>query len=188
MQAKPDKIAFGLLLLALAWIWPQDQAAAEGDSANPLERGEYLTTILGCHDCHTPKLAQPGPPQPDMARALSGHPQGAPYPTWMPADLMEDHTLVRVSPTFTAFAGPWGVSFAANLTPDKTGMGEWTEEAFVGALRTGKHQGQPNGRPILPPMPWEVYKAITDDDLKESWLNNIPLCLSRRNRPIVPWG
>ena len=27
-----------------------------------------------------------------------------------------------------------------------------------------------------------------DTKAKESWLNNIPLCLSRRNRPIVPWG
>ena len=54
--------------------------------------------------------------------------------------------------TNTAFAGPWGVSFTANLTPDKeTGLGKWTEEMFIATMRTGRHQGK--GRPMLPPMP-----------------------------------
>ncbi|NKB67593.1 MAG: diheme cytochrome c-553 [Candidatus Latescibacteria bacterium] len=187
---KRKKITLGLLLLAATWLWPQNQAVAEHHEKTQLERGAYLTTILGCHDCHTPKLMQPGPPQPDMSRALSGHPEGAPYPTWMPADLMEGHTLVKVNPTFTAFAGPWGVSFAINLTPDKTGLGEWTEEAFVQALRTGKHQGQPNGRPILPPMPWEVYKAITDDDLKAMWayLQTMKPIANKVPTPVPPAG
>jgi hypothetical protein len=69
--------------------------------------------------------------------------------------------------TMTAFAGPWGVSYAANLTPDKeTGMGNWTEEMFVTALRTGKHGGVANGRPILPPMPWNWFAKLNDSDLK----------------------
>ena len=55
--------------------------------------------------------------------------------------------------TNTAFAGPWGVSFTANLTPDdETGLGKWTAETFIAALRTGRHEGK--GRPILPPMPY----------------------------------
>jgi hypothetical protein len=77
----------------------------------------------------------------------------------------------------TAWAGPWGVSFALNLTPDvATGIGEWSEETFIQAMRTGKHQGQPNGRDILPPMPWFNLKEMTDDDLKALWayLRSIP--------------
>ena len=72
---------------------------------------------------------------PDMTRMLSGHPEKVPYPTWTPADMQKRHVLALISPTFTAFAGPWGVSFGANLTPDKdTGIGEWTEEAFIQSI------------------------------------------------------
>jgi hypothetical protein len=66
---------------------------------------------------------------------------------------------------FTTWAGPWGVSFAMNLTPDvATGIGSWTEETFIKALRTGKHLGE--GRAILPPMPWPNFAQMTDDDLR----------------------
>jgi len=39
----------------------------------------------------------------------------------------------------TVWAGPWGVSFAANLTPDVTGLGPWTAQDFIHTMRTGKH-------------------------------------------------
>jgi hypothetical protein len=65
----------------------------------------------------------------------------------------------------TAFVGPWGMSFAANLTPDEqTGIGLWSEEHFINAMRTGKHMGA--GRPILPPMPWSNLSRATDEDLQ----------------------
>jgi hypothetical protein len=48
-------------------------------------------------------------------------------------------------------------------------IGEWSEENFIQAMRTGKHQGQPNGRDILPPMPWFNLKDLTDGDLKAIW-------------------
>ncbi len=132
---------------------------------NPVERGKYLVTITGCHDCHSPKVEGPLP-LPDMTRTLSGHPEGAAYPTWKPEDLQPRQALALINPMLTAWAGPWGVSFATNLTPDQeTGIGEWTEEAFIRAIRTGKHQGQPNGRDILPPMPWFNVKEMTDRDL-----------------------
>ena len=89
----------------------------------------------------------------------------------------------------TAWAGPWGTSFTANLTPDKeTGLGEWTEEAFMQALRTGKHQGQPNGRPILPPMPWPGFAQATDTDLKAIWayLRSIPAVKNHVPLPVPP--
>ena len=65
----------------------------------------------------------------------------------------------------TTWAGPWGVSYAANLTPDPTtGLGAWNEQMFIGALRNGKHMG--SGRPVLPPMPWQAFRNFTDADLK----------------------
>ncbi|NIO11721.1 MAG: diheme cytochrome c-553 [Deltaproteobacteria bacterium] len=141
------------------------------DKIDPIERGRYLTTIMLCHDCHTPKVQGPdGLPVPDMDRQFAGHPQDAPYPTWRPSDLSERHAMALTNFHLTAWAGPWGVSFAANLTPDKeTGIAEWDEATFIQALRTGKHQGQPNGRAILPPMPWPFIGQATDEDLKAIW-------------------
>ena len=123
-KQKLTYLALGGLAIS-AWMASPDAIAEQSD---PVKRGGYLTTIMGCHDCHTPKLLGPnGEPLPDMKRQLSGHPAGMPYPTWTPADLQERHTLALMNPMLTAFAGPWSVSFSANLTPDKTGLGEWTE-------------------------------------------------------------
>ena len=158
----------------------------------PAERGAYLTMIMGCHDCHTPKKQGPhGEPLLDTERLLSGHPADAPYPTWSPADLQERHALFLGTAMLTGWAGPWGVSFATNLTPDEeTGMGAWTEEAFLQALRTGKHQGQPNGRPILTPMPWQVIGQAKEADLKAIWayLQTIPPIKNRVPLPVPPAG
>jgi Cytochrome c len=81
------------------------------------------------------------------------------------------------------------VSFAANLTPDKeTGIAEWSEETFINAMRAGKHQGQSNGRDILPPMPWQDIKAMTDDDLKAvfAYLRSIPAVKNHVPLPVLP--
>ena len=97
--------------------------------------------------------------------------------------------MALVDPNLTAWAGPWGVSFATNLTPDiATGMGEWDEETFIQAMRTGKHQGQPNGRDILPPMPWPMIGQATDDDLKTIWayLRSIPPIIYQIALPVPP--
>ena len=87
----------------------------------------------------------------------------------------------------TAFAGPWGVSFTANLTPDKeTGLGEWTEEMFIATMRTGRHQGK--GRPLLPPMPYFNLAALTDEDIKSvfAYLQSIPPVHNKVPAPIDP--
>jgi len=176
-----------LVILALFVLFAgceKKQRAVE----NLVQRGKYLVTVSGCHDCHSPKLQGPLP-LPDMSRALSGHPEGAPYPTWSPGDLQQRHAIALMDPMSTAFGGPWGVSFAVNLTPDKeTGIGEWTEQAFIQAMRTGKHKGQPNGRDILPPMPWYNLNKMTDDDLKAIWayLQTIPPIKNRVPLPIPP--
>ncbi len=142
----------------------------------PVELGKYLVTIGGCNDCHTPWKMGPNGPEPDQTRMLSGHPESAPYPIWTPADAQRNAIMLAAG-TNTAWAGPWGVSFTANLTSDtSTGIGEWTVEDFIRTLRSGKHQGQPNGRDILPPMPWFNYGQMTDDDLKAVWtyLRSLP--------------
>ena len=76
--------------------------------------------------------------------------------------------------TNTAFAGPWGVSYAVNLTSDATGIGSWTEANFVRAIKEGKHLGV--GRPINPPMPWPAYRNATEEDLKAvyAYLKTVP--------------
>jgi mono/diheme cytochrome c family protein len=181
-----------LLLSSLFLVFQGCQKPAPPTPAepSPVERGKYLVTIMGCNDCHTPKLMDPQRgPVPDTTKLLSGQPEAAPYPTWSPQDMMTRNMMASTNMHLSAWAGPWGVSFTANLTPDKeTGLGEWTEEAFIQALRTGKHQGQPNGRQILPPMPWEMFRQANDPDLKAIWayLRSIPPVRNQVPTPVPP--
>ncbi|HEY0465479.1 MAG TPA: hypothetical protein VGC79_14790, partial [Polyangiaceae bacterium] len=104
-----------------------------------IARGEHLVTTAGCNDCHTPLKMGKNGPEPDMTRLLSGHPDQVRLPP-PPAAAMP--WIVAAAATNTAWAGPWGVSFTANLTPDKeTGLGAWSKEEFVQAIKTGRHHG-----------------------------------------------
>jgi hypothetical protein len=155
----------GVLALVSA-IGSTANLEAQAKAAAPTElvaRGKYLVTTGACEDCHTPWVKPPnGPPGPDPTRTLSGHP--AAIKLTQPPRLSEGWGMVSSS-TNTAFAGGWGVSFAANLTPDKeTGLGNWTEEMFISTLRKGRHAGVE--RQLLPPMPWQPYSQMTDHDLK----------------------
>jgi hypothetical protein len=165
-------------VFALLFVLPIVAACSRrttGRHEDRVKRGEYLVSVIGCGDCHTPLKTGPGGPEPDMSRFLSGHPeQMGPLPV---IATREPWTWTGAA-TNTAFNGPWGVSYAANLTPERnTGLGIWTEEMFVTALRTGKHMGR--SREILPPMPWPMYKNATDDDLKAIY------AYLRTIRPIV---
>lgn len=159
----------------------------------PVERGKYLVRALGCIDCHTPKLqGSAGTLIPDASRLLSGHPENAPYPTWTPEDA-ERNVLQVTGPTQTAWSGPWGVSFAANLTPDKeTGLGEWTKEQFIEMLRTGKSQGRSAGRQMLPPMPWANFRhglldaGNAEIDALWAYLRSLPPVKNRVPDPRPP--
>jgi mono/diheme cytochrome c family protein len=125
-------------------------------------RGKYLVSITGCNDCHTPWQMGPQGPAPDMNNFLAGHPADFALP---PPPKTEGPWLWHGAATNSAFAGPWGVSYAINLTPDEeTGIGLWSEQVFVNALKTGRHMGV--GRPILPPMPVDAYRHMTDEDLR----------------------
>ena len=126
--------------------------------------GEHLVTIGGCDDCHTPKKMTEHGPVPDMSLRLSGHPANMPS---IDIDRIEIQGKgLIVSQDLTEWVGPWGVSYAANLTPDPTGTGNWTEEQFFIALREGKSKGIRDARPLLPPMPWEGIGQMTDDEIK----------------------
>jgi hypothetical protein len=127
-----------------------------------VDRGRYLVKAMGCADCHTPlKMGVNGPEQ-DLSRGLSGHPQDF---SLLPAPSAQGPWLWGGAATNTAFWGPWGVSFAANLTSDKTtGIGAWTDSMFIKAMRSGKQMGA--GRPLLPPMPWPAIGQLNDQDLR----------------------
>src|SRR5687767_9803398 len=126
--------------------------------------GEHLVTIGACHDCHTPKKMTEHGPDLDSSLLLSGHhaQMGAPD---VNRKEMESKGLA-VTGDLTSWVGPWGVSYTANLTSDSTGIGNWKEEQFIYALREGKYKGLPGSRPLLPPMPWQMYKHMTDGELK----------------------
>ena len=136
------------------------------------ERGAYLVLVGGCNDCHTPLKMGPAGPQPDLTRLLSGHPEGLVMPA---APAAVGPWIWSGAATNTAFAGPWGVTYSANLTPDPTtGIGAWTEKQFVAALTSGKHLGV--GRPILPPMPWQSTARMREADLRAmfAYLRTVP--------------
>ena len=169
-----------------AWAAGSMGVEARGErpeqGTTPVERGKYLVTAMGCHDCHTPAKAGPNGPEPDMALMLSGHHAGplpappAPSGPW----------IGSMSATFTGWAGPWGISYTANLTPDnETGLGTWTEQQFVDTIRNGRRQGR--GRELLPPMPWPMYRNMTDDDLKAifAYLRSIPAISNKVPEPVI---
>ena len=164
-------------------------AATAKAGSEQLKRGEYLAGFGGCHDCHSPKLMTPKGPIPDKARLLSGHPASMAPPPIPAGALAPGQWLALTNGDLTAWAGPWGISYDANLTPDKTtGLGAWTSEQFIRTMRTGKHLGV--GRGILPPMPWESIGALTDRDLKAlfAYLQSLPPIQNAVPQPVPPMG
>jgi len=162
--------------------WSESYAST--DSAEMIERGAYLVTIGACHDCHSPKVMTPEGPAIDTARLLSGHPSQQPVP-----DIPDDAPQwVLFDMGLTAFVGPWGVSFSANLTPDDTGIGNWSYEQFETAIRRGKAKGLETNRPLLPPMPWEMYRHFSDQDLRSifAYLKSIKPVDNAVPAPIPP--
>ena len=177
--------AFSGAMLSAIGAGSQGTAGAAPAAKNTrVERGAYLITMMGCNDCHTPwKMGAQGP-EPDMARALTGHPQDMVLP---PPPAASGQWIWHGAATNTAFAGPWGVSFTANLTPDpETGLGKWTEDMFIATMRTARHQGK--GRPILPPMPVKMIGKANDEDLKSifAYLQSLAPVKNKVPAPIDP--
>ena len=178
-------VAFVAVAVAMITQSLQGTASAGPAVSAMVARGEYLVRIMDCSGCHTPWAVGPQGPAPDSSRLLSGHPQDLAMP---PAPALGQGPWVWTGAgTNTAFGGPWGVSFAANLTPDReTGLGTWDEATFIAAMRSGRHEGQ--GRPILPPMPWPAYGSATDEDLGAmfAYLQSIPAQRNRVPQPVEP--
>jgi hypothetical protein len=165
---------------------PAQDAPAKSPNPARIERGAYLVKTMGCNDCHTPLKMGPRGPEPDMSRALTGHPQDVVMP---PPPAASGPWLWHGSATNTAFAGPWGVTFTANLTPDvETGLGSWTEDMFIQTMRTGRHQGK--GRQILPPMPYVIVGSLNDEDIRSlfAYLRSLAPVRNRVPAPIDPAG
>jgi cytochrome c553 len=158
-----------MVLTATVFVACQDSSAANKKEvamtkAEMVKRGAYLVNTMGCDDCHSPKQMGPNGPELIPELRLSGYPSNRPL-------TQPDTNVVRkgwmlFSDDLTTAVGAWGQSFAANLTSDATGTGNWKEEQFIKAIREGKYKGLDNTRPLLMPMPWFVYKNLTDDDLK----------------------
>ncbi len=175
-------VTFGLatFVSAIGWFSYQNMVGSHNTIPTGLtpdqetalrSRGAYLMASMGCNDCHSPRDNTgkfiPG-------REFTGQPENAPSPTWDPS-MLEKGNLMTMGPTGTSFAGPWGVSYAANITPDKeTGIGNLTADALIRSWRTGQHWKE--NRPILPIMPFEAFANLTDDDIRalHSFLMSLP--------------
>jgi mono/diheme cytochrome c family protein len=123
----------------------QTGSAATMTQEDKIARGKYLAIGSSCADCHTPGFFYGAP---DTNRWLSG--------------------------SEIPWQGPWGVTYARNLTPHpETGLGSWTEDQIVTALKTGH---RPDGSPLLPPMPWQNISNYSDEDLHclATYLKSIP--------------
>ena len=166
----------------------EDGIAGMSESISPdsmVNRGRYLVTIMGCNDCHSPKIMGPMGPVIDTLHMLSGHPANMPIGK-APAEVLKSWMLFN--PTLTAYVGPWGTSFAANITSDETGIGNWSEAQFFTAIRKGKSKGLENNRSLLPPMPWEMFRNATDVDLSSifAYLKSTKPVENRVPPPIPP--
>ncbi len=140
-----------------------EQAAPALSGAALVDKGRQLVQLGGCQDCHTPMAFDPnrGMPVPQAHLAFSGHPKGAAAPSAKPGP--GDQAVIGGS--FTSFTTPFGVVFAANITPDpETGIGTWSEQDFIQTVRSGRHKG--TGRVVLPPMPMQNLAALKDEELR----------------------
>ncbi len=188
MKRKTTTTAFITMLSIASFVACNDQGAGTKDPGaaeavaapafNGFESqekwGEHLVTITGCNDCHTPKKMGQMGPEPDMSLMLSGHPSKMP-----PPPLTQKEAAAKgmaATQDLTAWVGAWGITYAVNLTPDSTGLGSWKEDQFIKALREGKWMGLENTRPIMPPMPWQDFKSLTDGEIKAmfAYLKSIP--------------
>jgi len=189
-------LVLALAVLAAQCVQPSsganpNTASPQGEESYPeavIKRGEYLVTIGLCDDCHTPKVFTENGPEFDLKRRLMGHPADEQLPPVADKKMTAPGQWTLFSPGFTAISGAWGTSFAANLTPDDTGIGVWTEAQFFKAIREGKSKGLDGTRSILPPMPWQNISQMSDDDLRAvyAYLKSLPPIKNAVPNPLPP--
>ena len=192
-------LSFAILIAGFAFYLigcnsASDEKKEQGDGTEAktmtkedmVKRGDYIVTTASCNDCHSPKVMTQMGPVEDSTKLLSGHPANEPLPP-LDAKPTQPGNWIYIAPDLTVIVGPWGISYTANLTPDSaTGIGAWSEQTFINTIRNGKHLG--NGRPILPPMPWNYVAKLTDDDLKAvfAYLKSLPAISNRVPAPVSP--
>lgn len=145
-------------LVAFAAFLTIGSPPASGTDRELVERGKYLAAIGSCTDCHTPGHFFG---KPDKTRHLGGSEVGFEIPGL-------------------------GVFYGPNLTPDKaTGLGDWSEQDIVTAIRTGK---RPDGRTLAPIMPWAGLAELTDADAKAIavYLKSLPPVSNKAPGPFGP--
>ncbi len=155
-------VLFTIFILSLMSC-SKEEMKTKPTEAELIAKGKYLVAFGGCNDCHTPKIFNDKGMMLDTTRILAGHRSDAKL-----ADIDSKNLgpgkWILTNGDATAWVGPWGMSYAANLTPDKaTGIGALSEEMFIKTLREGKWMGV--GRPLLPPMPWQGIGQLSDEDL-----------------------
>src|SRR5262245_967807 len=169
-----------LIALSATVCMAQTKApAAAPANADQVARGKYLVTIQDCNGCHTPFVNG----EPDLKRMFMGHPESEKITA---PPMKQAGWATAISDSNTAWSTPAGVAFTTNLTPEMdTGIGKWTEDMFLKAIRTGKHLGA--GRAIMPPMPWKMYSNATDADLKAifAYLRTVPPIKNKVPDPIM---
>jgi hypothetical protein len=142
----------------------RNQSATEISKDSLIKRGNYLVTTIGCGDCHSPKVMTPQGPMPDTTKLLSGHRADVKLPEVNQAAVKDGWALFYGENT--AVVTPLGISYAANITSDSTGIGNWSFEQFVISMTKGKYKGLEGSRNLLPPMPWQNFAHMSSDDLK----------------------
>jgi cytochrome c len=177
MKILSTSILFVGIVSAAVFLSQCDQVSADNKSVQKdtvsiafagfgtqVKWGEHLVTVSACHDCHTPKKMTDHGPDIDSSLLLSGHPSQSDAPEVNRPELESKGVVATTD--LTSWVGPWGISYTANLTSDGTGIGNWKEEQFIYAIRNGIMKGLAGSRPMLPPMPWQMYRNMTDDELK----------------------
>lgn len=158
-------ITFGLLLLITFVGLKNLSAKNEADKSEIIEKGRIITEIFGCVDCHSPKIQEGEFLVNDPEKLFSGHPADNKLPQFSPDIIGPGKWRGLFTDSMTAWGGPWGISYAANLTPDKkTGIGRLSEDNFVSILNIGIHSNM--NRKLMEPMPWKEISELRDDDLK----------------------
>ncbi len=155
------KHLFFTSLLSFAIISCNNQPQTKEETRS-VQKGEYLVTVAGCNDCHSPKIMTEFGPAPDPNRLLSGHPADEKPAAY---DTLSSKAWILFSLSGTSAHGPWGTSFAANITPDSTGIGGWSDNQFLNAMQNGYYHGIEGTRKLLPPMPWFTYAKMKKDDI-----------------------
>lgn len=162
------KITLGLLIAITVFSCTSQPEKKEETQAPPtdkqlLERGRYLVNSIGCDDCHSPKMMTDQGPAPDPSTRFAGHIEGD-LKDKVSKDALGNWLLFNGS--LTAAVGPWGISYSSNISSDDSGIGLWTDEQFIRAMREGQYKGMEGTRKLLPPMPWQNFANLTDEDLK----------------------